>query len=230
MQEHSLPVKRTARYYMLGEPNKAITTIWYVCHGYAQLARHFIRNFRSLDNGNTLIVAPEALSRFYSEGFTGRVGASWMTKEDRLAEIDDYVTYLDELHRAVSEKLAVHDSGNSARIIACGFSQGTATAARWAAHGQTRIDDLVLWGGLLPPKLLEERGALPDSSLTLVHGRKDEFRNQERITSQLERLQHLQIPHTLIEYDGGHTIEESVLHDVNQHLSAMGVDRTRGVP
>jgi hypothetical protein len=50
-------------------------------------------------------VAPEGLSRFYFEGgFHGpgsKVGATWMTREDRLAKIEDYVGYLDALHDAV---------------------------------------------------------------------------------------------------------------------------------
>src|ERR1051325_10016453 len=51
-------------------------------------------------HGRRRLVAPEGLSRFYlSERATERrVGASWMTREDRLAEIADYLGYLDAVY------------------------------------------------------------------------------------------------------------------------------------
>src|SRR2546430_12104530 len=78
-----------------------------------------------------------------------RVGASWMTREDRLVEIEDYVRYLDAVHDHVrggmrSEPVSVH---------AIGFSQGAGTVSRWAALGKTHVDRLVLWGGGIPPDL-----------------------------------------------------------------------------
>src|SRR5206468_3354730 len=72
-------------------------------------------------------------------------GASWMTREDRLHEIDDYVRYLDAVHAQVAS--------GKARVTALGFSQGTATACRWAAFGSARIDRLIVWGGEVPPDL-----------------------------------------------------------------------------
>src|SRR5690606_29110285 len=104
MREQHTTVPRTARYYTLGRAGPELGQVWFVCHGYGQLAARFIRRFRGLDNGRRLIVAPEALSRFYvgdhggPHGPESRVGATWMTREDRLREIDDYVRYLDLLH------------------------------------------------------------------------------------------------------------------------------------
>lgn len=92
-EEHHLTVERTARYWTLGEAESA-EEVWVVLHGYKQLARRFIRRFKPLDNGRRLIVAPEGLSRFYVSPSEGRhgvasvVGATWMTREDRRAEID----------------------------------------------------------------------------------------------------------------------------------------------
>ena len=94
-REHHLAVNRTARYHTLGEPSAALRQVWFVLHGHAQLSAFFIRHFAVLDDGTRLIVAPEALDRFYVDRttFTGagqaRVAATWMTKEDRLAEIAD---------------------------------------------------------------------------------------------------------------------------------------------
>src|SRR5207245_2948078 len=57
-------VARTAPYEVLGS-EKTAREIWFVLHGYGQLASSFIRAFAPLDDGTRLIVAPEALNRFY---------------------------------------------------------------------------------------------------------------------------------------------------------------------
>ncbi|MDQ6717353.1 MAG: hypothetical protein M3Z17_03270, partial [Gemmatimonadota bacterium] len=103
----NIVVPRTARYAVLGEPGPDLKEVWVVCHGYAQLAQRFIERFRSIASIERLIVAPEALSRFYADrggGFHGpssQVGASWMTSEDRESEITDCIAYLDAVHDEV---------------------------------------------------------------------------------------------------------------------------------
>src|SRR5438874_13785220 len=146
MQEHVLSTSRTARYFTLGHPTDA-TELWFVCHGYGQLASRFLERFRALESPGRCIVAPEGLSRFYltEHPTERRVGASWMTREDRLHEIDDYVRYLDAVSRAVTPA--------TAQVTALGFSQGTATVCRWAARGSARLERLILWGGEVPPDL-----------------------------------------------------------------------------
>jgi len=77
--EHHFTVARTARYEQLGEPSAATRQLWLVAHGYGQLAEYFIRHFKAVyaaDPAGTVVVAPEALSRFYLAGNGGRVGAS----------------------------------------------------------------------------------------------------------------------------------------------------------
>ena len=90
MQEHLFSTPRSARYFTLGSPEDA-AEVWFVCHGYGQLAARFLERFRPIEANRRCIVAPEGLSRFYlTETATERrVGASWMTREDRLHEIDD---------------------------------------------------------------------------------------------------------------------------------------------
>src|SRR5437868_14633480 len=147
MHEHHIGVSRTARYFTLGESLRGVAEVWFVCHGYGQLAARFLEKLRVLDDGRRHLVAPEGLSRFYlTESPTERrVGASWMTREDRLHEIDDYVRYLDAVHADLQRP--------NARITALGFSQGSATVCRWAALGTARIDRVIVWGGEVPPDL-----------------------------------------------------------------------------
>jgi predicted esterase len=189
--------------------------VWFVLHGFGQLAGYFIRDFAPLDDGTRLIVAPEALSRFYLGETTGagsgdaRVGATWMTREDRLTEIADYVGYLDALYAHV---FTLADRGG-VTVVALGFSQGVATACRWVARGSSRIDRLVLWAGLVPPEIEGARDAAPFRALhvTRVLGLRDEYATPELVRAEDERLAALGIAARLVRFDGGHELHAKTL-------------------
>ena len=86
---------KTARYYLAGSPSGKTKNIWIVIHGYGQLAGKFIQQFEFLINDETVVIAPEGLSRFYTGSATGElIGAGWMTKEERDNEIKDYIISL----------------------------------------------------------------------------------------------------------------------------------------
>lgn len=214
LREHHIPVSRTARYYTLGDPLGTPHDLLYVLHGYAQLAARFLRRFATLDDGTRLIVAPEALSRFYVER-PGRshahvpVGASWMTREDRLSEIDDYIRFLDSLHAQILQQLGSTPS----RIIVLGFSQGAATASRWIERGAIRPGRLVLWGGLLPPDL--DLGGRADAfrplELIVAAGDSDAHVSPASLAEQRERLAPFGITPREVGFPGGHEIPAEAL-------------------
>ncbi len=214
MQEHHLAVSRMARYFTLGggEPRE----VWFACHGYGQLASRFLEKLRVLDDGHRLLVAPEGLSRFYlSESPTERrVGASWMTREDRLAEIEDYLQYLDAVYADIFGWL----DRTRVTVHALGFTQGASTVSRWAAMGKARVDRLILWGGELPPDLdltREPAGArLRAARPTLVYGRSDDYITAKVVQTIGARLRQHGIPFNEIPFDGGHEVNEAVLRDL----------------
>src|SRR6267378_3261858 len=213
VHEHHLPVSRTARYHTLGAPGPGTREVWVVCHGYGQLASRFLEKLRVLDDGTRYLVAPEGLSRFYlSESPTERrVGASWMTREDRLAEIDDYVPYLDAVYADVFGSLA----RAQVTLHALGYSQGASTVSRWAAMGNAQIDRLTLWGGEFPPDLdltLDTVvNRLRAARMALVYGRSDEYITPKVVQTITARLRQHGIPFTEIPFDGGHELNEAVL-------------------
>ena len=211
LQEHHLSTPRTARYYVLGENAQAPAEIWIVCHGYGQLAGRFLSRLDALDDGRRLIVAPEGLSRFYVDG-TGpvsKVGASWMTREDRVGEIEDYVRYLDAVYDAACRP--VHREGVALTVF--GFSQGVATASRWAVRGKRKVDRLVLWAGLLPPELDPgaHQAALNALDLVFVLGDRDEFTGGAALAQQQAALERAAVRYRLITFDGGHRIDADAL-------------------
>lgn len=216
--EHHLTVRRTARYCTLGGGGAELGDVWIVCHGFGQLARPFLAEFRVIARPGRLIVAPEALNRFYLNrdggraGASARVGATWMTREDRLAEIDDYVGYLDDVHREV-----VGANADGVRVTALGFSQGTATVARWLVHGAARIDRVILWAGLLPPEIdpaSAARSRLLSADLHLVRGTRDDMVDAEQLRAQREALSRAGVRVNVFEFEGGHRLDPGTLERI----------------
>ncbi len=220
MNEHHLAVRRSARYYTHGPLDESVSQVWIVCHGFAQLAGRFMRHFVPLDGGSRLIVAPEALNRFYIEQTPGphgpdsKVGATWMTREDRLIEIEDYVAYLDALCDEIFAKIP----RERVALTVLGFSQGVATVCRWTVQGRTRPDHLILWAERLPPEIdlgagAEELAAVP--RLSIVAGLKD-LDVQRVLPLEKERLLRLGLRHAWLSFDGGHEIDEETLRKLAQ--------------
>lgn len=216
--ERHLQVRRTARYFVVGEPGDRTTELWIALHGYGQLAEPFARVLEPLSNGSRVIVAPEALSRFYLDepakrhGPESPVGAGWMTREDRLNEIDDYVRFLD----AVADDVRRSIRGKELRIVMLGFSQGVATVCRWAALGKTRPNRVILWGGAIAADLPTDRGdqLWYGASVVMVAGRTDvlvpvTFMQKERRT-----LTERGLTVDLVEYDGGHALHSETLRQL----------------
>ena len=211
-EQHHLTVERTARFWTLGDARSA-EEVWVVLHGYKQLARRFIRRFKPLDDGRRFIVAPEALSRFYVSPSEGRhgvasvVGATWMTREDRQAEIRDYVDYLDRLATRLDAMTG------DVPLTVVGFSQGVATATRWCVHGATLPARLILWGDFSPPDLDLALAArrLSAVDVVMVRGTEDAALSPRLAQEETERLESSGIDYRTIRYPGGHDIDADTL-------------------
>jgi predicted esterase len=205
---HHLTVSRTARYYLAGAETGA-REVWFVLHGYSQLAAGFLRWFEPAVHPGRLIVAPEALSRaYFEEKQARRVGASWMTREDRESEIEDYVRYLDQLADEVIGSLPPRP-----RIEVHGFSQGCATAGRWATYGRHSLNRLVLWGGTAPPDLDLERlrSNLRSAPIVLTVGDRDPFVTAEHVRAEEARLRGIGLTVESRPFPGGHSVDRTML-------------------
>jgi predicted esterase len=209
MIKQNITISKTARYYLSQEISDKIKSVWFVLHGYGQLAEEFIQNFDAISNVNTLIVAPEALNRFYWKGFAGKIGATWMTKEDRLNEIKDYINFLDMVYSEVMGNC----SSKNVKVLVLGFSQGTATVCRWIVNSKVKVDKLILWGGTIPPdiNIKSSEKILEASKLTIVIGGEDEFINENQVDLEIKRLKENKLFYQLIRFDGKHEIKPEIL-------------------
>lgn len=214
-QSHQITVSKTAHYSTLGQAGDHIKYCWIACHGYGQLANYFIRKFDVLQQPDTLVIAPEGLSRFYWQGFTGPVVASWMTRKDRLVEIEDYSNYLSQLYDLYIPQLAP-----DCKIILLGFSQGCATQVRWMCRKFPRFDHLVLWGGLLPEDI-DYAPHLPyfkQGERHLVYGIQDIYLTEERMQQQLEIEGRFGLDLQRRPFAGNHEIDRKALKELEEQI------------
>ncbi|MBL1213831.1 MAG: hypothetical protein HND52_10790 [Ignavibacteriae bacterium] len=212
MIKKNIETTKTARYFLNGNFTQQTEKIIIACHGYGELAETFLKNFDSIDKEKILIIAPEGLHRFYTKGFFGNVGASWMTKEDRLNEINDYVKFLDKVY---NEEIEIHSDKKMIKT-AFGFSQGAAAVCRWFINGNSKIDEIVLWGGSIPNDIDLKINAEKFNSirLKLLIGDKDPFITSKQIENEKKKFNDHEIEHEFILYEGGHKIVPKKLKDV----------------
>ncbi len=188
-----------------------IAQVWFVLHGYNQLAHRFLAEFETIDDGTRRIVAPEGLHRQYVDHAARKVGASWMTSEDRLTDIEDYVAYLDRLYATTFEAGGLRRT--DVQVVGLGFSQGVHTLCRWLAFGASPIDRAILWGATVPPDLdLDAHGpTLAAADLQVVFGDDDEYFGADAIRSHEARLRTAGIPFTARSFQGGHRLDSATL-------------------
>ena len=76
-----------------------------------------------------------------------------------------------------------------------------------------RVDQLVLWGGSIPPEL--DLGAwsakLHGAAITLVAGSDDEYATPAAVAAEAERLSVAGVAFTLHRFGGGHVIDPAAL-------------------
>ena len=208
MQENILKIQKTARYFTHGNIDEARYLL--IClHGYGQLPAFFGRKFEAIDQ-DYFVVIPEGLHRFYLEGSSGRVGASWMTKEAREQDIQDNMDFLNQLLDLFTGKKSFQ------KIILLGFSQGGATAARFY-YQQQKIDHLVLWASVFPPDLHieDEINGQPNKNY-FVLGLQDQYFNEIEQKKAIDFYRNMNF--SIVQYTGNHTIETSILNNLLNSL------------
>ena len=175
-----------------------------IAHGYGMLSTYFSKKFTALPSDHEIIV-PEGLHRFYLHGTEGRVGASWMTKEERESDINDYLQYLNALYTTLRK---------DAPLIAFGFSQGVATICRWVAQKQIQPDHVVLWAGVIPPDMdaILWKEVYNEVPITIFVGTDDQYRTgfHDKLYAD---LQSAGASVNVIEFEGKHEVNPDILSE-----------------
>lgn len=210
-----MQITKTTRLASYGDRASA-KTLLIALHGYGQLVPYFIRKFHQIDSTRNFVVAPEGLHRFYLNGTSGRVGASWMTKEARLDDIEDNINYLNQVYQQFV------DQQKFDKIIVLGFSQGAATAVRWIENTGVQIDAFIQWAGVFPPdlELDQENSKIKSMKHFYVVGKDDPYfsASTEDEYNQSEWLKNHNYQPETMTFDGKHDIDSNTLNQILDKL------------
>lgn len=198
IQKEYITITKTAKLVSYGKYTASTKVVWLVAHGYGFLAENFIKRFSDLNEDEHFVIVPEALNRFYINGLSGKVGANWMTTEERESEINDYIKYLDDVY----VKFNLHQVE---KLVVLGFSQGGATVARWFQKTSHPVKMLVFWGATIPDEVLED-SKIHQVEVFNILGDEDEFITKERLETIMKKYLNAKLKFSQIFYKGGHDI------------------------
>ena len=207
-REEHIAITRHARVYVMGEP-KSASEVWIVCHGYGQLSHEFIDEFQTLVTPERAFVAPGGLHRFYLDpppapAWKRRVGATWMTREDRETDIADYVAYLDRVHEEFVP--------DGARVRVLGFSQGGPTVMRWGVSGTRPFDEMIVWAAGIPSDI--DLSRFRGKRIVFVRGTRDEFYPDDVEKEQTDQLRKAGVSVQILHFNGGHRMDTPLLAQI----------------
>ncbi len=213
-----LKVQKTARIAQLGQLGPETRHVWIALHGWTETADVFIRNFRHLLRPDTVVIAPEALNRFYLGNEPDNVGTTWMTRRDRLHEIADYVYYLDQVYSSVVAQVP----RSQFQLHLLGFSQGVATAWRWAMQGAADMDSLIIWAGTIPQEFTPTgHQRLKALHLYCAIGTRDKYVSVEKAKAYVAELKKLKPGLSYYQFDGNHRLDNVTLEKIQADMDAL---------
>ena len=202
-QTHWIPVAQEQRVDSLGTLSDATKHVWVGLHGYGQLVQFFARHFRSLATEERAFVIPQVPHKFYLNGVHGRVGASWITKDERLVDIANQRLYLGFVFQWIKQQAP------KATIHCVAFSQGVATIMRCIGHPDVQPSSILALAGSWPPDIDEtNREALEELRFKACFGTRDEYitteKQQEMRGYYLEKYN---FEPSVSVYEGGHSFD-----------------------
>ena len=210
MEERFIEVKRTAAYTVLGDVGQVGESLTLACHGYGQLASYIASKFKGLTPNGHALISAEGLNKFYWEGVSGDPVATWMTKKNRLEEIKDFSSYLDQLNRRY-----LHPSASKKKVL-LGFSQGGTTLWRWIHKSKPDFDVFINWAGWIPEDidLKSLNPYLANKKLIYVYGHQDQYLTEDRLRMGNQIIERNELDIEKITFDGPHRIDSLELEKI----------------
>ena len=206
--------QKIARYSTFGTLGPRTKYFWFALHGSKMLCEQMLYKFKEFDPEEHFVVAPEALIRFYEKDFGGPVVASWMTKRDRLSEIEDFSEYLSGLYTTF---LAQLPQGCVKTILA--FSQGGTTAFRWLHARKVEVDHFIPYACWVPEDIPLGEGKTDFTKINLLftYGTQDQFLTEKRIAMVNAVIAQNNLTVKSLPYQGDHRVSKEQLQNIFQH-------------
>jgi predicted esterase len=150
-----------------------------------------------------------------------RVGATWLTRDDREHEIADAMRWLDLVHE---DMVGLRRDTVATSVL--GFSQGVATAMRWVILGKVEPVAFIAWAGALANDMDFSVFArkMNGSRTILVAGSNDEFVSTHYMDLARKRLEESGVSLGVESYQGGHELQTDVLQRVLAEIAGHRQD------
>ncbi len=208
--EKEVSYTTTNSYATLNTLTNKTKNVWFVCHGIGYLSRYFLKYFDELNADENYIIAPQAQSKYYLGSKYKHVGASWLTKENTIKEIDNAMHYFDAVLEA--EKIP-----STVNFIVLGYSQGVSVVARYVAKRKLRCNQLVLLSGGIPKELSNDDFKFLDgkTKISLIYGNQDEYLTKELMVSEEKRFYELFGDTAIITvFEGKHEVKKEIVSKI----------------
>lgn len=194
-------------YETLNQLGDRTQNVWFTFHGIGYLSRYFLSHFKQLPADENYFIAPQAPSKYYLDTKYSKVGASWLTKEDTEAEIENVLAYLDAVWNSENKNADVN-------LFVLGYSQGVSVAARWVGRRKIRCKKLILYAGGIPAEFeASDFDFLPDDTeVYMIYGNQDPYLSDSRLEKEERRFEELfGAKGRRIVFHGGHELKPDVL-------------------
>lgn len=204
--------KSTNTYRTLNSLTEKTKNVWIVFHGMGYLSKYFINYFSELNAEENYVIAPQAPSKYYQDKAFKHVGASWLTRENTLAETQNILNYVD----AVFEKEIF---GTLPNLFVLGYSQGVSIATRWVASRKIQCEKLILHSGGIPKELQPSDFEFlnPSAEVIYIYGNKDQYITEARKTEeQLKGSEIFQNRLNIQVFDGIHEVSREFLLKISK--------------
>ncbi|WP_303315220.1 esterase [Flavivirga abyssicola] len=206
--EKEISYQTTNTYSTLNTLTSKTKHVWLVCHGMGYLSRYFLKYFKNLNAEENYIIAPQASSKYYLGSKFKHVGASWLTKENTLAETENVLCYLDAV-------LESENIPNDKKLIVFGYSQGVSIATRYVVKRKLTCSQLILHSGGIPKELVVEDLKFLKAKVSLIYGTNDAYFNKDRMDLEAQRAIELFGNNvTIIPFDGIHEVNVALINDL----------------
>ncbi|MFT6718363.1 MAG: putative esterase [Sphingobacteriales bacterium] len=168
-------------------------------HGYGQRIAFFQKHFEILAQEHGYhVYLPEAPHRFYLQGFSGKIGCSWISKYERQWDIDEVNAGLNQLLNHIQ------NTHPNIPISTLGFSQGGHTLVRWMVTANLDFKQCILWSVDLPSDPIPTDQNHRLQKIEFAHGNDDPFFTDERIDNFKSMLKRHQLNPKIHPFIGGH--------------------------
>ena len=195
-------------YTTLNSLTSKTKNVIFACHGMGYLSRYFLKYFKGLNSDDNYIIIPQAQSKYYIAPKMKHVGASWLTKENTLKEMENIKSYFDSV--LSNEKI------ENLNFIFLGYSQGVSVAMRYLAKRKIIVSKLILMSGGIPKELTPKDFKYLKNKAVIyyVYGDKDEYITEDFLNSEKKRFEDLFSNINYIEFDGNHEIKTEIIESI----------------